>query len=354
MPPITHATSGATGIGVASGLPAGVTATWSSNTITISGTPENLGTFNYSIPLAGGSATGNAEGIITVVGAAAPDAVLSSNIYVNQQMPDIKHVTVGVTSIGSPVGLPAGLAATWAVNAITISGTPTETGTFAYNIPLNGICESVGASGTITVYSPPNCGAYVAPGEWKAFKCHNLGADESADPFAPTWRLNGDYYQWGRSNVASVGPTGLSNGEANFGDIAGWDMTEPPSGAWIDASKTDNDPCPAGFRLPTATQWDAVVNPSLNELSYSGTWSESSTNYSSGLRIGTGAIGLFLPSAGGRDYRTGTLFNRGNTGYYWSSTENGIYARCLFLGAGYASTGDNYLTLGLSVRCISE
>ena len=193
MPPITHATSGATGIGVASGLPAGVTATWSSNTITISGTPENLGTFSYSIPLTGGSATGNAEGIITVVGAAVTK--FSSGAEVNQPMSEIKRATIGVTGIGSPVGLPAGLTATWATNTITINGTPTETGTFLYHIPLEGVCESTGAAGTITVFPTPNCGAYVAPGEWKIFKCHNLGADESADPFTPSWKLNGDYYQ---------------------------------------------------------------------------------------------------------------------------------------------------------------
>jgi hypothetical protein len=36
------------------GLPAGVKAVWSANTITISGTPTAAGTFNYSIPLTGG------------------------------------------------------------------------------------------------------------------------------------------------------------------------------------------------------------------------------------------------------------------------------------------------------------
>jgi hypothetical protein len=34
---------------------------------------------------------------------------------------------------------------------ITISGTPTATGTFNYTIPLTGGCGSVNATGTITV-----------------------------------------------------------------------------------------------------------------------------------------------------------------------------------------------------------
>jgi hypothetical protein len=63
---ITHATTGATGIGTATGLPAGVTAAWASNTITISGTPTAGGTFNYSIPLTGGCGSVSATGSITV------------------------------------------------------------------------------------------------------------------------------------------------------------------------------------------------------------------------------------------------------------------------------------------------
>ncbi|WP_396168957.1 hypothetical protein [Flavobacterium sp.] len=68
---ITHTTTGASGIsnsGVsgANGLPSGVSASWSSNTITINGTPTASGTFNYSIPLTGGCGNVNATGTIMV------------------------------------------------------------------------------------------------------------------------------------------------------------------------------------------------------------------------------------------------------------------------------------------------
>ena len=66
LTPITHATTGATGIGAATGLPAGVTAAWAANTITISGTPTAAGVFAYTIPLTGGCGTVNATGTITV------------------------------------------------------------------------------------------------------------------------------------------------------------------------------------------------------------------------------------------------------------------------------------------------
>src|SRR5690606_32069254 len=70
--PITYQTTGATGIdrsGVSTGvngLPAGVTAVWANNTITISGTPTVTGTFNYSIPLSGGCGDKKATGVIKV------------------------------------------------------------------------------------------------------------------------------------------------------------------------------------------------------------------------------------------------------------------------------------------------
>ncbi len=69
MTTITHATTNVTGISSSTGLPAGVTASYASNTISISGTPTASGIFNYTItPNGCGSAT--ATGTITV--AAAP------------------------------------------------------------------------------------------------------------------------------------------------------------------------------------------------------------------------------------------------------------------------------------------
>src|ERR1035437_8749968 len=50
---ITYATTGATGATV-TGLPAGVTGTWLSNVVTISGTPTAAGPFTYTVTLTGG------------------------------------------------------------------------------------------------------------------------------------------------------------------------------------------------------------------------------------------------------------------------------------------------------------
>ena len=72
LPGITHTTTGASGItddGLpgANGLPPGLSATYLSNTITISGTPTQAGTFNYSIPLTGGCGTVSATGQLLLI-----------------------------------------------------------------------------------------------------------------------------------------------------------------------------------------------------------------------------------------------------------------------------------------------
>lgn len=75
----------------------------------------------------------------------------SPTLNINTALTDITHATTGATGIGTATGLPSGVTATWATNTITISGTPTASGTFNYTVPLTGGCGSVSATGTITV-----------------------------------------------------------------------------------------------------------------------------------------------------------------------------------------------------------
>jgi hypothetical protein len=154
MTAITHSTTGATGRGTATGLPSGVTATWSSNVLTISGTPTQSGTFNYSVPLTGGCVTSPATGtIIVTANMTAGTSPANPNICVNSALTPLTRTTTGATGIGTATGLPAGVSASWSANTLTVSGTPTGTGTFNYSIPLTGGCGTVNATGTITVVS---------------------------------------------------------------------------------------------------------------------------------------------------------------------------------------------------------
>lgn len=155
LPAVTHTTTGVSGIinnGVsgANGLPAGVSASWSNNLITISGTPAVSGIFAYSIPLLG--TCGTANGTITVTAAKTVSAASYSPVLCEGTvLAPITHSVAGATGIGASTGLPSGVTPSLSGNTITISGTPTQAGTFNYSIPIIGGCGEAYAKGTIKV-----------------------------------------------------------------------------------------------------------------------------------------------------------------------------------------------------------
>ncbi|MEY3368804.1 MAG: hypothetical protein RI973_1959, partial [Bacteroidota bacterium] len=248
-----------------------------------------------------------------------------------------------------------------------------QTGLMIFNTTLNCVEVNLGTTtapdwtclgGGGTPPPAPVCRAKVNATDYKNFMCHNLGAaNTSADPFTPSWEIIGGYWQWGRkgpdpsqwlnTNTANFahGPTGPGAGETNEAAINNWIEEAASSGAWSDASKTANDPCPSGFRVPTKAQWDGVL--ANNAKTGVGTWSTSSTNYSSGKKFGEE---LMLPAAGSRFWSAGYLLDRGSLGNYWSSTERATNNNSWLLEFTSSNAYPEYYNRrnGYSIRCIEE
>ena len=359
----SHSASSAGVTGLSAALPAGNYADGAGSlSWTVSGTPSAPGTASFSLSSGGftcsvpfnvvaGTLTGlNCAGTVVTGGLTSGQAASGVSASVPYTGGDGGFYTGQTVTSTGVTGLTATLSAgSFGSGAgslsYAISGTPASGGTASFVLNIGGQTCTL----DVTVSSPPPvCRAKVTATDFKDFLCYNLGAaNTSADPFTPTWEINGGYWQWGRLTVAAAGPTAT---DPKSGAVSGWNTTDAANGSWADGTKTANDPCPPGFRVPTKDQWDGVI--ANNTITDVGSFTSSATNYESGKKFGDQ---LMLPAAGRRLSGNGALFSRGSNGYYWSSLEfdndNGWN---LYFNNSSASMNSSGNIGGLSVRCVAE
>jgi uncharacterized protein (TIGR02145 family) len=367
---ITHSTTLATGIGTSTGLPSGVTASWSANVITISGTPTATGSFSYEIPLTGGCGSVKATGSITVGGTPACAAAAASTtptLPVNTVLTNITHGTTSATGIGSASGLPTGVSAAWSGNVITISGTPTVTGTFNYTIPLTGTsCSSVNATGTITVTAPSfTCGtSTISDIDGNSYntvligtQCwtkenlrvtkYNDGTDIPEITSTGTWNTT---IVTGARTVYNDLPANLTT----YGYLYNWY-------AATDSRKI----CPTGYHLPTDSDWNKLVKFIDSRADTSSTSSTQSPTAGTLMKkdtalwttnTGTNTSG-FSALPGGFRGTAGNLQKISDEAYFWSaSLDSGSNAwrRYLKYNFGDVYRDSSSKVRGHSVRCLRD
>jgi len=143
---ITYSTTEVTGASF-SGLPAGVTGAWASNVATISGTPNTVGTFNYSISFSGGCATSSTGSIVVTDKPTAPIITSTGTSFCAGG----SLVLTSNTANGNN-WYKDGSAITGA-NSVTFSAN--AAGIYTDTIVLNGGCKAGSLPITLTVTAAP-------------------------------------------------------------------------------------------------------------------------------------------------------------------------------------------------------
>jgi uncharacterized protein (TIGR02145 family) len=185
------------------------------------------------------------------------------------------------------------------------------------------------------------------PATGKIWMDRNLGASRAAISSTDA-EAYGHLYQWGRAadgHQLRNSPTTstLSNsdnpGHGNFilAPNSPYDWRNPQNNNLWQGINGLNNPCPAGYRLPTIAELDA------ERLSWS-------TNNAAGAFNSP----LKLPFGGYRYRGNGSLDGVGSYGRYWSSTVDGFISRVLYFYSSTADTSDGNRANGGSVRCLKD
>jgi uncharacterized protein (TIGR02145 family) len=352
------------------------------------------GSFSYEIPLTGGCGIVKATGSMTVgatPACAAAAASTTPTLTVNTALTNITHSTTSATGIGTATGLPAGVTAAWSADVITISGTPTASGTFSYTIPLTGTsCSAVNATGTITVTAPV-CPSLTITYNSYTYNAVAIGTQCWMQENLRT-RLYNDGTEISFNNSGGSGGTTSqtwssltygahtlyaydslttpSSNLSNYGYLYNWYAAK---GIATAGSTTYKNICPTGWHVPTDSDWNKLIR-SIDSVADTSSTSTTQSTIAGGKMKSTGdntaGTGLwnspntgadnasgFTVLPGGFRSNDGSFLNISYFAFFWSASENdnlNAWNRNLnFFNSDVYRSLDSK-SVGASVRCLRD
>ena len=264
--------------------------------------------------------------------------------------------------------------------ASTLSGLSASTTYYVRAYATNSVGTAYGAQVSFTTAAPSyvagsvHCsgsGATIVevtnPTTGRTWMDRNLGASRVATSMTDTGAY-GDLYQWGRrtdghqcrnSSTTSTVSSVDQPAHGNFITTSSTDWRSPLNDLLWQGVGGTNNPCPTGFRLPTAAEFQAEIN----------SWSTPDAQ-------GGFAAPLKWTLGGHRNRSSAQLVDVGSIGFYWSSSIGGSNAQNLYIDNvpvynnvydendnlisstlvrnGTAELSANFRATALSVRCIKN
>ena len=214
------------------------------------------------------------------------------------------------------------------------------------------------------VWAPVNCGYHTT--DFQYGKLYQWGRKYGQGYDGGLYDVSGSYV--GTYSDATVpdfvsGPGGLAVGLSEDNENIFYKATSSPydwlhpqdgklwnSGTEENPVKTEYDPCPAGWRVPTYAELEGLMqNYSFwtSEGGQTGRWLSGSNPHSEVVSQ------VFFPAAGRRSSGGGAN-DRGYTGTYWSSRPYLNLAYNLRFYSGDVYKNYDYRAYGFSVRCVQD